>query len=74
MNHRLLHLALPALIVALAPLFLARADEPVPSTRLTPSEIDALAKPGPGAKMTPVLGDSTKPGLDSVRVSIPAHT
>lgn len=74
MHHRFLRLILPALAVALLPLFLARADEPVPTTRLTPPEIDALAKPGPGAQLTPVLGDSTKPGLYSVRVSIPPHT
>lgn len=74
MNHRLLRLTLPALTVALLPLLLARADEPVPMTRLTPSEIDAMAKPGTGVKMTAVLGDPAKAGIYSVRVSIPAHT
>lgn len=74
MNHRFLRLIVPAFTVALLPLLLARADEPVPMTRLAPSDIDALQKPGTAVKMTPVLGDSTKPGLYSVRVTIPAHT
>jgi quercetin dioxygenase-like cupin family protein len=74
MNHRFPRLLAGSLVVALMPLLLARADEPVPMTRLTPPEIDALVKPGPGAKMAPVLGDSTKEGIYSVRVTIPAHT
>jgi quercetin dioxygenase-like cupin family protein len=72
MNHRSLRLGLAALLVA--PLLLAHADEPVPMTRLTPSEIDGMAKPGPGVKMIAVLGDPAKAGLYSVRVTIPAHT
>ncbi len=52
-------------------------DQPLPMQRLTPAEIVALAAatPGrPGVQMTPLIGDPTKPGLYTVRVSIPAHT
>lgn len=46
--------------------------------RLTPAEIEALAQknpPPPGRpQMAALLGDSTKPGPYTVRVSIPAHT
>jgi quercetin dioxygenase-like cupin family protein len=64
------------LIGALAlPLVLAWADEPVPMQRLTPAEIEALTSaPSAGPRMTNLLGDPTKAGLYTVRVSIPAHT
>src|SRR5579862_5275021 len=56
----------------------ARADEPIPMQRLTPPEITALATPPaagrPGLQMTKLIGDPTKPGLYTVRVSIPPHT
>ena len=59
-------------------LAVARADEPVPMQRLTPPEITALATPSatarPGVQMTNLIGDPTKPGLYTVRVSIPPHT
>jgi quercetin dioxygenase-like cupin family protein len=74
MNHRFPRLLAGSLVVALLPLLMARADEPVPMQRLTPAEIDALAPgTGPGPRMVPLLGDSTKAGLYSVRVTIPAH-
>lgn len=56
----------------------ALADEPVPMQRLTPSEIAKLATPAaagrPAAQMTNLVGDPTKPGLYTVRVSIPPNT
>lgn len=47
--------------------------------RLTPTEIVALGTAAPpqshpGPRMVPLIGDPTKPGLYTVRVSIPAHT
>ncbi len=61
------------------------ADEPLAKQRLTPAEIEALAAPTqalaapspggrPGVKMTPLIGDPSKPGLYTVRVSIGPHT
>jgi quercetin dioxygenase-like cupin family protein len=56
----------------------ALADEPLAMRRLTPAEITALAAPaapsGSGVQMTPLIGDPTKPGLYTVRVSIAPHT
>lgn len=56
----------------------ALADEPVPMQRLTPPEIAALAASTagsrPGVQMTNLIGDPTKPGLYTVRVSIPPNT
>ncbi len=65
-----------AVIAACPP---AQADEPLPMQRLTPSEITALAPPStasapPPVQMTPLIGDPTKPGLYTVRVSIAPHT
>jgi len=74
MSHRFLRLTGASLVVAAMPVLLALADEPIPKQRLTPSEIDALAASGASARMVTVAGDPTKPGLYSVRVSIPAHT
>jgi quercetin dioxygenase-like cupin family protein len=63
-----------ALTVAALPVVL-KADEPVPMQRLTPSEIEARTPAtGSGPRMTSLLGDPTKAGLYTVRVSIPAHT
>ena len=54
----------------------AAADEPVPMQRLTPPEIAALVAPAgrPSVQMTNLIGDPTKPGLYTVRVSIPPNT
>ncbi len=56
----------------------AKPDQPIPMQRLTPAEIVALAAASPasrpGVQMTPLIGDPTKPGLYTVRVSIPPHT
>lgn len=68
------------LLVA-APLCLAAAalaDEPIPMQRLTPPEIATLATPPAGSRvgvqMTNLIGDPKKPGLYTVRVSIPPNT
>jgi quercetin dioxygenase-like cupin family protein len=75
MRLRFLRLLAASLAVAALPLFLAQADEPIPQLRLTPSDIDAMAQAGAaGPRMTTLLGDPARPGLYSVRVSIPAHT
>jgi quercetin dioxygenase-like cupin family protein len=54
------------------------ADPPVAMQRLTPPEIAALAAPTQtgraGVQMTNLIGDPTKPGLYTVRVSIAPHT
>jgi quercetin dioxygenase-like cupin family protein len=67
-------LALAAIVACLP----ARADEPVPMQRLTPSEVAALARPptsgAPAVQMTALIGDPTKPGLYTVRVNIAPHT
>jgi uncharacterized RmlC-like cupin family protein len=67
--------------LAAVPLCLAAtalADEPVPMQRLTPHEIATLATPAAtgraGVQMTNLIGDPTKPGLYTVRVSIPPNT
>jgi quercetin dioxygenase-like cupin family protein len=74
MNHRFPRLLAGSFAAAVLPLLMAHADEPVPMQRLTPAEIDALAPGAAGApRMTALLGDSTKAGLYSVRVIIPAH-
>lgn len=55
----------------------ALADEPAAMVRLTPAEIAALAAAHAqtgAVQMTNLIGDSTKPGLYTVRVAIPAHT
>ena len=73
-------ISVKTLLVA-APLCLAAAalaDEPVPMQRLTPPEIATLAAPAVGGRvgvqMTNLIGDPTKPGLYTVRVSIPPNT
>lgn len=61
------------LTIAFAPAI--HADQPLPERRLTPSDLAALAgTPGARVQMSALVGDSTRPGLYSVRVSIPAHT
>jgi quercetin dioxygenase-like cupin family protein len=53
-------------------------DKPLAQQRFTASEIASLAaeaKPNAaGVQMTSLVGDSTKPGLYTVRVAIAAHT
>lgn len=52
-------------------------DQPLAQQRFTAAEIASLAasKPAnPGVQMTNLVGDSSKPGLYTVRVAIPAHT
>jgi quercetin dioxygenase-like cupin family protein len=64
-----------ALLLAIACAPAIHADQPLPERRLTPADLAALAgTPRPGAQMSPLVGDSSRPGLYSVRVSIPAHT
>jgi quercetin dioxygenase-like cupin family protein len=64
-----------ALLLAIAFAPAIHADQPVPETRLTPSDLAALPGPsGKGAQMSALIGDSKQPGLYSVRVSIPPHT
>ncbi len=59
--------------IAFAPAI--HADQPLPERRLTPTEVAALSgTPGPRVQMSTLVGDSSRPGLYSVRVSIPAHT
>ena len=61
------------LAIAFAPAI--RADQPLPQRRLTPTEVATLVgATGPGVHMTVLVGDSSRSGLYSVRVSIPAHT
>ena len=61
------------LAVAFAPAI--HADQPLPERRLTPAELTALAgAPGARVQMSALVGDSSRAGLYSVRVSIPAHT
>lgn len=53
-------------------------DQPLAQQRFTAAEIASLvaaSKPAnPGVQMTNLVGDSSKPGLYTVRVAIPAHT
>jgi len=67
-----------ALLLGLGVILTAVADEPVPMQRLTPAEISALVGAAPagaaGPRMTVLVGDPTKPGLYTVRVTIAAHT
>lgn len=73
---KLHHLA-ETLVVTGALCLPALADEPVAMTRLTPTEIAALAAghaSAGGPQMTKLIGDPTKPGLYTVRVVIPPHT
>jgi uncharacterized RmlC-like cupin family protein len=64
-----------ALLLALAFAPTIHADQPLPQRRLTPAEVATLVgATGPGVHMTMLVGDSSRPGLYSVRVSIPAHT
>lgn len=68
-------LPLSALILAIAFAPAIHADQPVPKRRLTPAEVASLAgAPGSRVQMSALVGDSSRPGLYSVRVSIPAHT
>jgi quercetin dioxygenase-like cupin family protein len=75
MNSRRFLGLLTWLAAPLVPL-LALADEPLPKIQLTATEIASLAagKPATGVQMTPLVGDSSKPGLYTVRVAIPANT
>ena len=69
-----------ALLIALALPAAALAKEA--PTRMTPKDIAALAQTGPGAgssgvagiKTTVLAGDPEKPGLYTIRLSVPAHT
>ncbi len=64
-----------ALLLAIAFAPTIHADQPLPERRLTPAELATLAgAAGPGVQMSALVGDSRRPGLYSVRVSIPAHT
>jgi uncharacterized RmlC-like cupin family protein len=64
-----------ALLLAIAFAPAIHADQPVPERRLTPAELAMLAgTPGARVQMSALVGDSSRPGLYSVRVSIPAHT
>lgn len=69
---------LPTALLSLSAAATVLADEPVALVRLTAPEIVALAGPGTpgstGLQSTVLIGDPTKPGLYTVRVSIPAHT
>jgi quercetin dioxygenase-like cupin family protein len=53
-------------------------DQPLAQQRFSAAEIASMAtanKPANGGvQMTNLVGDSTKPGLYTVRVAIPAHT
>lgn len=73
-----LRLFATALVTTAALCVPAFADEPVAMVRYAPPEIAAMAAPNagkrPGAQMTNLVGDPTKPGLYTVRVAIPAHT
>ncbi len=64
-----------ALLLAIAFAPAIHADQPLPERRLTPAELVTLAgTPGSRVQMSAVVGESSGPGLYSVRVSIPAHT
>ncbi|MGH8218451.1 MAG: cupin domain-containing protein [Steroidobacteraceae bacterium] len=66
---------LSALLLAVAFAPAIHADQPVPEVRLTPADLVALAGTrAPGVQMSALIGNSSQPGLYSVRVSIPAHT
>jgi quercetin dioxygenase-like cupin family protein len=76
-----LRLFAATLAVAAALCVPAQADEPVAMVRYAPADIASMAganagnaAKGPGAQMTNLVGDPTKPGLYTVRVAIPAHT
>ena len=62
------------LAIAFAPAL--HADQPLPERRLTPADLATVggAPPRPGVQMRALVGDPSRPGLYSVRVSIPAHT
>lgn len=67
--------ACSALLLALAFAPAIHADQPLPERRLTPADLGALGgKAGARLQMSALVGDSSRPGLYSVRVSIPAHT
>jgi quercetin dioxygenase-like cupin family protein len=72
-----------ALAAAIVPLALAIGlPAHAQQTRLTPTEIGALAKGGAGAgtsgvegiRTTTLLGDPTKPGPYTIEIRVPAHT
>lgn len=75
-------LIVPVLIVAAACVLTARAAEQAGAVRLTPSEIERMAKDGAGAgtsgvagiRTTPLMGDPTKPGPYTIALRVPAHT
>jgi len=55
----------------------SEVQAPEPQIRLTPDDIQALAQknpPRPGLASVTLNGDSTKPGVYSVQVTLPAHT
>jgi glucose/arabinose dehydrogenase/quercetin dioxygenase-like cupin family protein len=55
----------------------AEVQAPEPQIRLTPEDIQTLAQknpPRPGLASVTLNGDSTKPGVYSVQVTLPAHT
>jgi len=70
------------LVLSSAMLTGARASQDDSSRRLTPAEIAALVQGGPGAGSSGVAGirtailagDPTKPGLYTIKLSVPAHT
>jgi len=70
------------LVLSSAMLTGARANQDDSSRRLTPAEIAALVQGGPGAGSSGVAGirtailagDPTKPGLYTIKLSVPAHT
>jgi quercetin dioxygenase-like cupin family protein len=73
--------SLLALFMALAFASMAQAA-PIDQIRLTPGDIEAKEAGGAGAgtsgvagiRSTVLLGDPTKPGLYTIRLSIPANT
>lgn len=74
-------LSIPLIGVSLSLSAATSDDPPVAKQRFTPTEIAALAAAGKpsgsgvaGIQMTNLVGDPTKPGLYTVRVSIAAHT
>jgi uncharacterized RmlC-like cupin family protein len=70
------------LVLALAALAPAWGDQPVDAERLTPADIAARIEQaaqargphGPAVATAALVGDPSRPGLYTVRVSIPAHT
>jgi quercetin dioxygenase-like cupin family protein len=71
-----------ALVVSLATVMVAQANQGSPERRLTPRELAELAQSGPGAgtsgvagiRTTVLEGDPTKTGLYAIRLHVPANT